>query len=366
MQWRNTSENYGVVAKSFHWVIALLVIGLLGVGLYMESLDPSPLMFKLSFWHKSFGIAVLALVVLRVLWRVTNTHPHSLPTHAGWEKVLAKVTHGLLYLALFAMPLSGWIMSSAKGFSVNVFGWFTLPDLVGESDQIASIARSIHGYAGYTLIVLIGLHFAGAIKHHVIDKDSTLRRMLPQVTMVVAVALALMIAPAVASDATVWTLQKDQSTIAIEGTQMGAPFKGGFKSFDGTIHFDADHLVASKADITIDIASFDSASKDRDGSVQGAEWFDSKTYPQAKFVTEKFEAGTDPNSFIAHGTLTIRDKSVPVQLPFTLVIDENGTATANGSVTINRIDYGVGAGQWSNPKDVGTDVKVTIHIVATK
>ena len=362
MQWRNTSEHYGVVAKSFHWVIALLVIGLLGVGLYMESLDPSPLMFKLSFWHKSFGITVLALVAARLVWRFMNTHPHSLPTHAGWEKTLAKITHGLLYLALFAMPLSGWIMSSAKGFSVNVFGWFTLPDLVGESEQIGSIARSIHGYAGYALIVLIGLHFAGAMKHHVIDKDSTLRRMLPMVV----VALGLMIAPASAADAPAWTIQKDQSTIAIEGTQMGAPFKGGFKTFDGVIHFDAGNLAGSKADITIDIASFDSASKDRDGSVQGAEWFDSKTYPQAKFVTDKFEAGTDPNSFIAHGQLTIRDKTVPVQLPFTLVVDDSGVATADGTLTINRIDYGVGAGQWSNPKDVGTDVKITIHIVAKK
>ncbi|WP_435640901.1 cytochrome b/b6 domain-containing protein [Micavibrio aeruginosavorus] len=362
MQWRNTSENYGVVAKSFHWVIALLVIGLLGVGLYLESLDPSPLMFKVSFWHKSFGITVLALVVLRVLWRFTNTHPHSLPSHARWEKTLAKITHGLLYLALFVMPLSGWIMSSAKRFSVNVFGWFTLPDLVGESEQIGSIARSLHGYAAYTLIALIGLHFAGAIKHHVIDKDSTLRRMLPMV----AVVLGLMIAPASAADAPIWVLQKDQSTIVVEGTQMGAPFKGGFKTFDGTIHFDAANLAASKADMTIDLASFDSASKDRDGSVQGAEWFDSKTYPQAKFVTDKFEAGAEAGSYVAHGTLTIRDKAVPVQVPFTLVIDDAGLATADGSITINRLDYGVGAGQWSNPKDVGTDVKVTIHIVAQK
>ena len=362
MQWRNTSENYGVVAKSFHWVIALLVIGLLCVGLYLDSLDPSPLMFKVSFWHKSFGITVLALVILRVLWRFTNTHPHSLPTHAQWEKALAKITHGLLYLVLFVMPLSGWIMSSAKGFSVSVFNLFTLPDLVGESEQIGSIARAVHGYAAYTLIALIGLHFAGAMKHHVIDRDSTLRRMLPMV----AVALALMAAPAYAADAPAWVIQKDQSTIAVEGTQMGAPFKGGFKTFDGTIHFDAGNLAASKADIAIDLASFDSASKDRDGSVQGAEWFDSKTYPQAKFVTDKFEAGTESGSYVAHGTLTIRDKAVPVQLPFTLVVDDAGTAMAEGSITINRLDYDVGAGQWSNPKDVGTDVKVTIHIVAQK
>ena len=362
MQWRNDSQNYGGIAKGFHWVIALLVIGLLIAGVVMANADPSPFKFQLSFCHKSFGITVLALASLRLLWRLNNVHPRPLPDHAAWEKILAKMTHGLLYLALFLMPLSGWIMSSAKGFSVSVFGWFTLPDLVGESDAINAIAGNVHALAGYTLAALVCLHAAGAIKHHVIDRDSTLRRMLP----VMVAAIMMVTTPAVANDVTEWAVQKDQSTITIEGTQMKAPFKGVFKSFDGVIHFDADQLGASNVAITIDMTSFDSKSKDRDGAVVGPDWFDSKTYPGATFVADKFSAGADAGTYIAHGILTIRDKTVPLDLPFALNIDDAGVATANGTVQINRLDYNVGAGQWENPKDVGTDVNIIVHVVATK
>lgn len=181
MTWRNTNEQYGGVAKSFHWVIALLVIGMLCVGLYMTGLDLSPQKLQIYGLHKSVGITILVLVSMRLLWRLMNAHPIALPNHQKWEKVLAKVIHGLLYVALFLMPLSGWIMSSAKGFSVSVFGLFTLPDLVRPSEELAKNAVQVHEIIAYTMIVMIGLHFAGAMKHHVIDRDSTLRRMLPNV-----------------------------------------------------------------------------------------------------------------------------------------------------------------------------------------
>lgn len=179
MNWRNTNEQYGGVAKIFHWVIALLAIGMLCVGLYMTGLDRGPQKLQIYGLHKSFGIAILALVSMRLLWRVMNAHPLPLANHQKWEKVLAKIIHGLLYVSLFLMPLSGWIMSSAKGFSVSVFGLFTLPDLVKPNEDLAGFAVETHEIIAYAMIVMIGLHFAGAIKHHVIDRDSTLRRMLP-------------------------------------------------------------------------------------------------------------------------------------------------------------------------------------------
>lgn len=181
MIWRNTTEKYGAVAISFHWVIAILVIAMLAVGLIMTEMDPSPQMFKIYALHKSVGILVLTLAVLRVIWRLSNPHPSSLPTHKAWEKFLAKLVHVLLYAALFIMPLSGWIMSSAKGFPVNLFGieGLTLPDLVKPDKDTAELAGEIHEVAAYSLIAAIALHFGGAMKHHVIDRDGTLRRMLP-------------------------------------------------------------------------------------------------------------------------------------------------------------------------------------------
>lgn len=180
MTYRNTTDSYGAIAKAFHWGIALLVIAMLGAGLYMTTLDPSPKMFQIYALHKSVGIAILTLAVLRVLWRFSNPHPYALSNHLAWEKLLARAIHFLLYVSLFLMPLTGWLMSSAKGFSVSVFGWFTLPDFIKPNDALAHLLGDIHQYAAYTLIAMIGLHFAGAIKHHIIDRDATLRRMLPR------------------------------------------------------------------------------------------------------------------------------------------------------------------------------------------
>ncbi len=181
MIWRNTVERYGTVAQGFHWIVAVLVIGLLGLGLYMETLDPLPSTFKIYALHKSLGIVVLTLAVLRLVWKIANPHPHALPTHKEWERFLAKLVHLFLYFAIIAMPLSGWIMSSAKGFPVNLFGieGLTLPNLVSTNKDVAEAAEEFHEIIAYSLIVVIGLHFAGALKHHVIDKDGTLRRMIP-------------------------------------------------------------------------------------------------------------------------------------------------------------------------------------------
>lgn len=179
MRWRNTTEHYGAVAIGFHWIIAILVIALLAVGLVMTDMKPGPDMFKIYATHKSLGIVVLSLAVLRLLWKLINPHLAALPSHQMWEKVLAKLAHLFLYFALIAMPISGWIMSSAKGFPVSVFGWFTLPDLVAPDKDLAKAANEFHELIAYALIGVIGLHVAGALKHHLIDKDGTLRRMLP-------------------------------------------------------------------------------------------------------------------------------------------------------------------------------------------
>lgn len=179
MRFKNSDTAYGPVTKWFHWVIGLSILGLLGLGLCMTRLEPSPGMFKLYALHKSIGITVLFLAFLRLSWRLMGSHVFPLPNHQKWEKFLAKLIHGLLYGAMFIMPLSGWIMSSGKGFSVSVFNLFTLPNLVKPNDDVAHLANEIHQYAAYILIAMIGLHVAGALKHHLIDKDITLLRMLP-------------------------------------------------------------------------------------------------------------------------------------------------------------------------------------------
>ena len=177
---KNTPDSYGCMAKALHWVIGLMVIVLLGVGLYMSDLDPSPFKFQLYGMHKAFGATVLGLMLFRLFWRAAvSPAPSPMPTHAPWEKALSRGVHYAFYTALIAMPLSGWALSSAAGHPVSVFGLFSLPDLVGKDEELAEAMGETHEILGNLIIALIVLHVAGALKHHLVDKDGTLRRMLP-------------------------------------------------------------------------------------------------------------------------------------------------------------------------------------------
>lgn len=179
MQIKNTPQRYGAVAILLHWLIALLVISLLALGLYMAGLAISPQKLKLYGWHKEWGILVLGLVILRILWRWLNLVPLLPATLPGWQKWAAHAVHWAFYVFLFAMPLTGWLMSSASDLPVSFFGWLTLPDLIGPNKQFAALLRDLHEWLGYGLIATICLHTGAALQHHFINKDDILRRMLP-------------------------------------------------------------------------------------------------------------------------------------------------------------------------------------------
>ncbi|WP_131781058.1 cytochrome b [Legionella gresilensis] len=177
MDIKNTSSHYGLVAIILHWLLAIIVIAMLCVGLYMVSLDTSPEKLRLYGLHKAFGVVVLTLVTLRVLWRFINITPQL--TIPRWERNAALTVHWLLYILLFAMPLTGWLMSSAAGFPVSFFGLFTLPNLIAPNDYWRDFFAQAHELLAYILIALITLHVFAALKHHFYDKDDTIRRMLP-------------------------------------------------------------------------------------------------------------------------------------------------------------------------------------------
>lgn len=176
----NTSESYGGVAKALHWIVALMIVALLAVGLYMSDLESSPFKFQLYGMHKAFGVVVLGLMIVRLFWRVViSPAPGAMPTHALWERALSRGVHYAFYLTLIAMPLSGWLMSSAAGHPVSMFGLFPMPDLVGPDKALAGFMHEAHEILGNVIIALIALHVAGVLKHLVLDRDGTLLRMLP-------------------------------------------------------------------------------------------------------------------------------------------------------------------------------------------
>lgn len=176
MQLTNSASRYGIVAIFLHWLMAILIIGLLILGLYMVSLPISHEKLKLYGWHKEYGLLILALVLFRLPWRLFNMTPQlSLPL---LEKLAARTVHWAFYIFMFAMPITGWLITSAAGLPVSFFGLFVLPDLISPNEEQRILFQEIHQWLGYGLIVTIVLHASAALKHHFINKDDILRRMI--------------------------------------------------------------------------------------------------------------------------------------------------------------------------------------------
>lgn len=171
--------SYGAVAKSLHWLVVLLVVAMFLTAWYMTGLPIGPDKIKLYNLHKSIGIAVGALMILRLLWRLVSPPPPLPADMAGWERAAAHAAHAALYLLLIAQPLVGWLHSSAANFPVVVFNLFTLPPLVAPSESLKGQLEAVHGAIAWALLILIALHVAAALRHHFLLKDDVLRRMLP-------------------------------------------------------------------------------------------------------------------------------------------------------------------------------------------
>lgn len=175
--------RYTKVAIWLHWLIALTIFGLIGAGFLMQQ-EWMPNRFAIYGVHKSFGMIILALTVLRLLWRLTH-RPPALPEQTpSWQRIASRSVHGLFYVLLIAMPLLGWAMTSAstRAPQVEIFGLISIPDLpIAQGQEEAGRWNSYHGIGAKLMIALIVLHVGAAIKHHFVDKDGVLSRMAPWV-----------------------------------------------------------------------------------------------------------------------------------------------------------------------------------------
>ncbi len=395
MKLMNTEEEYGIVARSFHWLIAVLILGLLPMGLFMGGMENSPLKFEIYALHKSFGLLVFFAGVGRIAWRFVSPPPDELEAHAGWEVTLASAAHFWLYVCIIGMPLTGWLMSSAAEFPVPFFG-FQLPWLIEKNEDYAHLLGQSHEILAYTLLFILGLHIAGALKHHVIDRDETLQRMtfksaglvLPGLVVIVAgliySACAYFIAQdffkskekapaAIAAPANAiplpdtsglpedgWAIIPSESKLMFTTTMYETEFTGILQDFSGDIVFNPDDLTSASAKIRIGMDNVTTGDSDRDVNIIGPDWFDAAGYPDAKFETIKFEQA-EGNNYVAIGNITIRGVTLPLSLPFTLDI-AGDRAHMKGRAALNRLDFGMGKGEWEDPKSVGHEVVILIDL----
>lgn len=173
------NPTYPAVSKALHWLVAVLVGGMLALGFYMTGLPLSPQKLQYYSWHKWAGVTVFLLVWLRLAWRIVQPAP-PLPAHLpAPARLAARAGHAALYGLMLAVPLTGWLMSSAKGFQTVWFGLVPLPDLLARDRALGETLAGVHGALNWLLLALIAGHVMAALFHHFIHKDGTLHRMLP-------------------------------------------------------------------------------------------------------------------------------------------------------------------------------------------
>ena len=177
------TPRYTTLAITLHWVLALALVGLFVMGNYMSDLPFSPQRLKLYNWHKWAGVTILALSLLRLLWRATH-RPPALPARIesampAWQLRAYHATHTLMYALFFAVPLMGWAYSSAAGFPIVFLGLWQLPDFVAASPDLADALKPLHKLSAYAMAALVLVHVAAALKHQFFDRDGLMLRMLP-------------------------------------------------------------------------------------------------------------------------------------------------------------------------------------------
>ena len=172
-------EQYTRTAIALHWLIAALVFTTFPLGIYMHELPASPERLQLYSYHKWIGVTIFMLAVARVLWRLAHPAPQPVAGTPAWQRFVAAATHHLLYLLVILIPISGWLMSSAKGVQTVWLGIVPLPDLVGRNEELGEALEEVHEVLNLTMALLVILHVAGALKHRLIDRDEVMARMLP-------------------------------------------------------------------------------------------------------------------------------------------------------------------------------------------
>lgn len=389
----NSARHYGAVARSLHWLTALLILASIGLGLYADSLPTDgaeALAAKVQAFsvHKTLGIAAFGAAVLRILWALSQPRPAPIHPDRRAETFAADLVHWALYAAMILMPLSGWVHHAAlDGFAPILWPFGQGLPFVPKSETVAEAAGSLHWLMSKLLIASVALHVAGALKHALIDRDGTLSRMLtgrPAGQAAPHAVAPALLALAVVAGVTTFALLPRGEAQATETTSAPAPVAGGnWQVTTGTIGFTVKQMGADvqgalpdwRAEITFDEAATDGkhgrVKVEIDpatltlGSVtdqaRGPEFFDVATHKTAIFEAEILPAAT---GYEAKGTLTLRGQSQPVTLPFTLTLTGN-TATMQGSTTLDRRAFGMGAG-YADESSVGFPVQVNVSLTAER
>jgi cytochrome b561/polyisoprenoid-binding protein YceI len=406
----NSVARFDGTTRAFHWTTAILIVTAFGLGLVAnawpyDTADQLAVKAWLFSAHKTLGVAIFFVSLARIGWALTHRHPPPLHPDRRLETLAAATVHWALYISLVAVPLTGWIHHAATTGFAPIWWPFgqTLP-FIAQDARIEHAASTLHLAFTKLLAAAIALHVAGALKHHLIDRDDTLRRMLPgrlalrdafpvrksfgksfEKRVAPALALGAFIAAGtiaigldqqagIAAPAQQRSAQDGESEWQVETgelfftvTQMGSPVTGSFADWSANISFDENALGPEHGSVSvlIDIDSLSLGSVTR--QAKGEDFMNAADHPLARFEAEILAAehGDDRDAgYIARGTLALAGAEVPVSMPFSLEITGE-EAHAQGHVSVDRRDFGIGD-THPDESQVGFTVEIGFTLIATR
>lgn len=393
---RKKSQRYSLFAILLHWITVALLVSIAAIGWYMSDLpDGAPGQESLFQLHKSLGISVLFLTIARITWRLMNPPPPLPSDLSSWEKLLASSVHIGFYVLLFVIPLSGWIyVSTATDFQIptvlfGLISWPHLPFSAGSNlETINAVAESAHSALVWATIVLLILHVAGAVKHHISGEHGVLHRMLSansspiltrRLAIAVAVPVILFVSIALCSntvnrdnqslqDHTLsntgnWVVNYDQSEIGFSGVHDGSDFSGSFENWSANILFDEEELDRSRAVVQILSSSAKTGTRLYDDSLIASEWFDVANHSTILITVDEIEKVDD--TYTSRAIINLKD--IEITVPFTFAISfEDSNAEMTGQAILNRDSLNLG--QVSDPDNewVSNRIIVEVNVSATR
>ncbi|MEN0087861.1 MAG: cytochrome b/b6 domain-containing protein [Pseudomonadota bacterium] len=401
------TARYTSVAIVLHWTIALAILFQLGSGQWMIHWAPenSQLTFDTYQVHKTVGLIILALSLARLYWRLSHKPPAPQPNWGAWEHRAAHVAHIAFYVLMIGAPLSGWLMVSVSPTAIPTFfamvetlPFAHLPGFADWSSEARKVAEEwlifIHEIFAKSIFAILALHIAGALKHHVVDGDGTLRRMSFKrpppmnsrpgftkhiaVSSILAVGLiggGLVAGQLPSSDAATerlalgsgapaqWVVDAEASRLGVTFAYSGAETTGNFGNWAAEIDFDPAAPEAGSVTVDIDLGQFTVADAYLAGQVGGPDGMDIATSPTAKFTSTSLAQNGD--GYVMEGVLTFRSVDEPLSIPFTYE-ETDGVAKVQGSTVLDRLTFGVGAQNDPSGAFLGQEVTLVFNIVATR
>jgi cytochrome b561 len=379
--------RYTAVAAVLHWAIAAAIGANLALGWWMHHAieDAATVARAIAAYqlHKSLGLTVLALTLVRVGWRLAHRPPPLPAATPAWQRLAARSVHGAFYALMVLVPLSGWTYVSAQWRGeapLHVptlwFGLFEVPHLFDPTALPAAERRAIavrnaaaHVWLAWSMGGLLVLHVVAALKHRFVDRDGVLASMRPAAgsaiaaAVIVATVAALFSAPGRSSREIVigsarggWAVDPD-SEIAFSGVHAGTPFRGVFARWQGDLRFNPLAVPVLTVGATVDTTSASDGVPLHEEMLLEAEWFDVARYPQARFVATRI-APRPGGGYAVEGALTIKDRVIPVP-PLDLVVGEDGMHV-HGRFTIDRADANLG--MQSDPAGEYVSRRITVEV----